>query len=51
MENTEKVKKSLESIVSQPTTDVVEENETERVILKEQKPKRSLLRANEQIER
>lgn len=46
-----KVKKSLEGILSQDQTEVVEEVETEKVILKEQKPKRMLLRANEQLER
>lgn len=46
-----KLKKSLEGIISQDPTEVVEEKETKKVILKEQKPKRMLLRANEQLER
>ena len=46
-----KVKKSLEGIVSSDSIPTEEQQETQKVILKEQKPKRILLRANEQIER
>ncbi len=50
MNKTDKIKKSIENII---VKDDVEEKteEKEKIILKEQKPKRLLLRANEQIER
>ena len=35
-----KIKKSLEDIINQDPTEVEEEREIERVILKEQKPKK-----------
>lgn len=46
-----KIKKQLEELTNKVDEEIIEIQEARKTLLKEQKPKKILLKANEQVER